>query len=229
MFNFMPENHSTSVKAQSKHSNKWYVGYVWQGADKSYIIEGRLGVNVHKHKDGIHDELVAAVHEVKPETISLRSSCVDQGDKYLFAGDIVNFKFSSESEYSIGLVFFNGNEFSISEYKDGKKIIDWRLCDIPSKFIKTLGHICDKPELIAPPIQYSIVVEGGHKSSNDYAAFAIGCPDGKEESKELFKSYVKDSHRYKKPLSIKLLAVRVDAEGKALEEPFVISDYKENI
>jgi len=199
MYNFMPKNDYVVFKAQGLYSKEWYSGYLWRDLKKAYIIDTSIGVNITKHPDGIHDELKAAVNEVKPETISLRSSHTDKNNRYIYAGDIVKFQFCDTDTVYIGTVIYNGRDFLVHTKENHYARF---LSAIEPSRMEVIGHCADNKEL---------------KTSGFYIHFSIGIPDSAnfrsyisdsidEEKKaiETFNKYIKNIDKYQRPIRITL-------------------------
>ena len=225
MKNFMPYPDDLILyRAQGIYSKEWYKGYLWRGVDRAYIIESNLGVAVNKHTDGIHDELKAAVHQVKMESIGIRSARTDKTTKNIYAGDIVLFQAIETDTYERGLVVFDGCNFCVKFYKNEKETKCFLLSEIPEHNIEIIGCYFDNPELIKGfYYEYQIMI----KSADSASSLRLCSKDNIDEAKKMFLDYLPTLHRYKHPVELSIEQVKHELDGSVYDWPKTIQKYIE--
>ncbi|MBO5435314.1 hypothetical protein J6A31_05815 [bacterium] len=102
-------------------NDEWVIGYIWRGADRSYIIPSNLGVDVSPDNDRLC--LKATVFEVKTETVSQFTFLSDKNDKNIYYNDYV-WDDKAKCRYRVGYY----EKFTcVGLFDDDNKLV--KICD----------------------------------------------------------------------------------------------------
>ena len=150
----------TIAIGEKKIKGRWLLGYLWRGANQSYITPYNLGVGYDENTHRIS----AHAYEVITETIGASTALWDEQFQIIYQGDVVEFN-DGQSRF-IGLVVFECGAFGIAtretipvEFRDSCKndnfVSFWEIIWNQSAFDSTsvgnvtvIGNCWENPELL---------------------------------------------------------------------------------
>ncbi len=129
-------------RGKRKDNGEWVVGYLWIGADHTYITPHNLGVGY----DDATQRITAFAYEVIPETVGQYTGLTDESEKRIFEGDIVT------GLFHLGLIInsvceFNNGSFGLQARQCGAEHFHpfTSMCNVTYEVV---GNIHDNPELL---------------------------------------------------------------------------------